>query len=332
MINNAKPTGHASVSTRLNNVARTRTAFQPVWPRRRNISGCWRQTSHMDAGQQGVTPTAGTAKATTIVAIGMLGMNALAYAFTLAAAHRLGPEEFSGVSALLGVLIVANVGALALQATAARRLATTQSHDWHKVAADIVRSALRVALVLATLLLLATPLMNSLLHLDDWVAAAMVGVACFPLTLMGAYSGIVQGERRWATLAMIYLSMGLGRIVCGGIALVIDPTMRAAMIGIAVGSYVPALLGAWFNRIRHRVTDRPPAGDRQSSGTTATPCWPSSPSPTSTSCSARHLFSSSDAGVYAAGAILSKTCLFLPTFVLVVAFPTMASNREAGHG
>ena len=54
----------------------------------------------------------------------MLGMNALAYAFTLAAAHRLGPTEFGGVSALLGVLIVANVGALALQATAARRLAT----------------------------------------------------------------------------------------------------------------------------------------------------------------------------------------------------------------
>ena len=43
---------------------------------------------------------------------------------------------------------------------------------------------------------------------------------------------------------------------------------------------------------------------------------------------ARHLFSSTDAGVYAAGAILAKTCLFLPTFVLVVAFPTMASNRE----
>ena len=48
---------------------------------------------------------------------------------------------------------------------------------------------------------------------------------------------------------------------------------------------------------------------------------------------ARHLFSSTDAGVYAAGAILAKTCLFLPTFVLVVAFPTMASDRDAaGRG
>ena len=78
---------------------------------------------------QSTAPTAGTAKATTIVAVGMLGMNALAYAFTLAAAHRLGPKEFSAVSALLGILIVANVGALALQATAARRLATAPPAD-----------------------------------------------------------------------------------------------------------------------------------------------------------------------------------------------------------
>lgn len=42
---------------------------------------------------------------------------------------------------------------------------------------------------------------------------------------------------------------------------------------------------------------------------------------------ARHLFSHHDAGIYAGGAILTKACLFLPKFVLVVAFPTMASNR-----
>jgi hypothetical protein len=71
----------------------------------------------------------GAARATSIVGIGMMAMNALAYGFTLLAAHLLGPTAFGGVSALLGVIIVANVGALALQATAARRLATCDPSD-----------------------------------------------------------------------------------------------------------------------------------------------------------------------------------------------------------
>jgi O-antigen/teichoic acid export membrane protein len=281
----------------------------------------------MGADQQGVTPTAGTAKATTIVAVGMLGMNALAYAFTLAAAHRLGPKEFSAVSALLGILIVANVGALALQATAARRLATSAPADRPGVAADISHSAMRVAVALATILLIATPLMNSLLHLDDWVTAAMVGVACFPLTLMGGYSGIVQGERRWTSLALIYLSMGVGRVVFGGTALAIDPTKRSAMIGIAVGSYLPAVVGAWLNRHERaaRSQHAPVLGELWLNGHTLLAFFAFTNLDVLL---ARHLFSGTDAGVYAAGAILAKTCLFLPTFLLVVAFPTMASNRE----
>jgi O-antigen/teichoic acid export membrane protein len=281
----------------------------------------------MDAGRRGVAPTAGTARATTIVAVGMMGMNVLAYAFTLAAAHRLGPTEFGGVSALLGVLIVANVGALALQATAARRLATAPNDQRPGVAADVVRSAIRVALVLGALLLAATPVMNSLLHLDDWVAAAMVAVACIPLTLMGAYSGIVQGERRWTSLALIYLAMGAGRIVCGGIALFVDPSMRSAMIGIAIGSFAPALVGAWFNRVRATPTSghQPVLGELWRNGHTLLAFFAFTNLDVLL---ARHLFSSTDAGIYAAGAILSKSCLFLPTFVLVVAFPTMASDRR----
>lgn len=69
----------------------------------------------------------GLATAGSLTAGGMMTMNLLAYAFTLLASHALGPEHFGAVSAFLGILLVANVGALALQATAARRIATTRA-------------------------------------------------------------------------------------------------------------------------------------------------------------------------------------------------------------
>jgi O-antigen/teichoic acid export membrane protein len=272
------------------------------------------------------SPAVGAARATSVVGVGMMAMNALAYLFTLLSAHLLGPKEFGGVSALLGVLIVSNVGSLTLQATAARRLATADDHHLAGVSRDVLRNAWSVAIGLGVLFLVATPLLDEVLHLHDWVAAAMVGVTTVPLTLMGAFAGIVQGERRWVPLASIYLAMGAGRVGGGTIALLIDPSLRSAMIGVAVGALAPAILGSVYCRApAFGASDHTPVlGELWRNGHTLLAFFAFTNLDVLL---ARHLFSTHDAGIYAAGAILAKACLFLPTFVLVVAFPSMATER-----
>jgi O-antigen/teichoic acid export membrane protein len=190
----------------------------------------------------------------------------------------------------------------------------------------VLRNAWSVAIGLGVLFIAATPLMDQVLHLHDWVAAAMVGVATVPLTLMGAFAGIVQGERRWGPLALIYVAMGAGRVVGGTAALVISPTLRSAMIGVAVGSLAPAVLGALYCRAPSTgPSDHVPVlGELWRNGHTLLAFFAFTNLDVLL---ARHLFSTHDAGIYAAGAILAKACLFLPTFVLVVAFPAMASER-----
>ena len=269
----------------------------------------------MESARGATGDAATTVRATSIVGLGMVAMNALAYVFTLVAARALGPTAFGGVSALLGVLIVANVGALALQATGARRLATVRGDaELESVARDLKRSGWFVAAALGLLLVLATPLISALLHIEDWLAIAMVAAACVPLTLMGAYAGVVQGQRRWAELALIYLSMGGGRVVGGGTALLVDPSLRSGMIGIAVGSLAPALIGGWYTRTPHvaAVLHVPILGELWRNGHTLLAFFALTNLDVLL---ARHLFSHHDAGIYAAGTILAKACLFLPTFV-----------------
>ncbi|MDP9318869.1 MAG: hypothetical protein M3O94_07315, partial [Actinomycetota bacterium] len=162
--------------------------------------------------------TAGAGRAATVVGLGMMTMNALAYAFTLLAAHMLGPTDFGGVGALLGVILVANVGSLTIQATAARRLATAEAHDVPAVRRDALRTGRALSLGLGLLLLAVVPLLDKALQLDDWLATGTVAPTCAALTMMGAYAGIVQGGRRWGALAAIFLAMGVGRIVAGGLA------------------------------------------------------------------------------------------------------------------
>ena len=61
-----------------------------------------------------------------LVAAAIAVMNVTTYGLTLAAARLLGPDQFGQFSSLLGVLIVVNVVSLALQATGARRVATSE--------------------------------------------------------------------------------------------------------------------------------------------------------------------------------------------------------------
>ncbi len=279
----------------------------------------------LDASDEPVQTT--LAKATGVVGLGMMAMNVLAYGFTLLAAHVLGPDSFGGVSALLGILIVSAVGSLALQATAARRLAVSSPEHEQAVIRDILSNSAKVTAVLGVLLLALTPLIDSVLHLDDLVASSMVAWATIPITMMGAYAGITQGQRRWSALAAIYAGLGAGRLAGGALAMLIDPTLRAAMIGLAVGTLVPLAIGVATTRL-------PAPGGSSGHEPLLRELWRNGHSLLAffafTNLDvllARHLFDSTDAGIYAAGAIVAKTCLFLPTFVLVVAFPTMASDR-----
>ena len=91
--------------------------------------------------------------------------------------------------------------------------------------------------------LLLAPVLNAVLHLNSLPTALLVGVAAIPLTYMGAQAGVLQGERRWGILGLVYLAQGLGRVFFGVGLIVFWPTEFAAMAGVALG-----LLGAGHHR------------------------------------------------------------------------------------
>jgi O-antigen/teichoic acid export membrane protein len=268
------------------------------------------------------------AAATTLTAVGMMAMNVLVYAFTLASSRLLGPEEFGGVSAFLGVLLIANVGALALQATAARRIATSTPDTRHEVAHDVIVSTWHTALALAALFLAATPLFMATLH-TPLLASLMVGCTVGPLTMLGGYLGVLQGSERWRWLALTFVANGVGRCAFGILGILVDRSVNGAMVGVALGAVLPALVG-WFGcrHVPHAAAGRHYKVFRE--------VWHNGHSLLAffvlTNLDvlvARNQFSELDAGLYAAGSIIAKTCLFLPQFVIIVAFPKMAQDQAA---
>lgn len=270
------------------------------------------------------------------IAVAMGIMNVSTYAFTILAARLLGPSEYGALAAVMGLLLVVNVVALGLQATGARRVSAAPG-EVAQIESEILSATYRSAVAVGLLCLLAVPLVSIALRLDSWLVAGLLAVAAVPLTVMGGQAGLLQGERRWLPLAGIYLMTGLGRVIFGVAALILEPDALGAMVGVAIGAFAPAVLG-WF-ALRHPA--RTAGRVEPTAPLIPPPRWAKGGVLREVAHNshallaffalsnvdvvvARSVLGDHQSGLYAGGLILAKAVLFLPQFVVVVAFPAMA--------
>ncbi len=169
-----------------------------------------------------------------------------------------------------------------------------------------------------------TVVLTPVLKLDSYWAVILCGATLIPLTVMGAESGIAQGTARWGALTAIYVGNGVGRLIGGAAALAISQSVNAAMIGIAIGSWLPALAGARL-MIGHGkgalISRRPLLKEALFSTHALLAYFVLS---NLDSLIARNRFDEHESGLYASGLILAKAALFFPQFVSVVLFPDLA--------
>lgn len=270
-------------------------------------------------------------KGGSVIAIAMVIMNIATYGYTMVAARVLGPQTYGGFAAMMNLLLVVSVVSLGLQATAARRISADPAHVNH-IEDEVMRVTYRGALGVGAVLLVASPLINIVLKLDDLPTAALVGLAAIPLTAMGGQAGILQGERRWQPLALVYIASGVPRILIGTALILWQPSEFVAILGVAIGMVAPVIVG-WI-ALRHRESS-----DLRSEAHEGRAIMKEALHNTQALFAffalsnadiivARNVLDAREAGLYASGIILTKAVLFLPQFVVVVAFPSMSTASE----
>lgn len=263
------------------------------------------------------------------IAVAMMLMNVATYVFTMTTARIIGPASYGAFFALMNLVMILSVVMLGLQTTAARRI-SADPHHVGQIEREIVRVSLRASLLLGAVLLLAAPLINHLLDLKSLPTALLAAVAIVPMTMTGAQMGILQGERRWRELAVIYVLSGLPRLLVGTALILWQPTEVMAFLGVTLGFYAPFLYGLFV--LRH---EREAGETHERHG-----FWRIIKEAIVNSQAlfayfaltnidmlvGRSVLDSQDSGLYAAGLIVSRAVTFLPQFVVVIAFPSMSTN------
>ena len=263
------------------------------------------------------------------IAVSMAIMNVATYGFVILASPLLGTESYGAVAASLNVLLVISVGALGLQATAARRISAEPQHV-AQIEDSIMRVSYRAAGALGLLLLLLSPVIQRVLDLDHLGVALIIAASAVPMTITGGLAGILQGERRWAALGALYVASGVPRLVIGGAFIAWRPTEFWSLVGVGISFWAPVAVGWWALRHERRssTVTREHGGmamlkESIRNGQALFAFFALSSVDIIV---ARNVLSDHESGLYAGGLILAKAMLFLPQFVVIVAFPTMATG------
>lgn len=254
-------------------------------------------------------------------------MNAAAYVFSLVAARLLIPADFGVVTALLSILQMGIVASMGLQAAAARRIAVSPANRAETIGI-VIRSTALASLAVGAVALALAPAITWVLHLDSVWPALLCAATLVPLTAMGGFVGIAQGSEQWRIVTVVALGNGFGRLVFGVVALLIHPSVTSAMIGVAVGAWAPVVIGARMLGV-HAGTDRsrrPLLGEALVGTHTLFAFYVLSNLDALIS---RNRLDAHEAGLYAAGLILSKAALMAPSFVGVLLYPRLATDETA---
>ena len=272
-----------------------------------------------------------------LIAPALTLVNLIGYLVTVSAARALSKDAYGELNAFLGVLLVASVPALALQAVVARSVARRGAAGGEGALERAVVARAAVAGLVLTLGAAAlSPVVAAFLHTGLagplWVAAQLL-----PFVVLSAAMGVLQGEERFQALALGICAQAVGKalglvplLLSGGSASVLAAlaggTALAMLTAVAlVGRRLPG--GLTGSRVADTLKGLPTVRlvVAAASGLLALLVLANLDL-----LLARNVLSGDESGRYSAGSVLAKAAFWLPQAVAVVVFPRL-SEPEAGR-
>ena len=257
---------------------------------------------------------------TLLVAVALAGSNVGMYLLTVIAARLLAPATFGELGSLLAVLVVGAVPSMALQTTAALRVATDDGDR-----GPLVTVGLTTSTVVAVLALACTPLLMLVLHLDRPWAVLCLALSLAPITLNGLWHGILQGTHRFRALAQLLGFEGAARVGGALVGLLVTRTPTGALAGTVLGALAVAFVG-WLicGRPRPRRRERGQLREvlHASQALLALVLLVNLDLVL-----ARHTLPADAVGEYAVGSVVTKIAYWLPCAIAVVMLPRLVSEE-----
>ena len=263
-------------------------------------------------------------QATAIVGVGLAVSQVIAMVQMLIVSRILGPEQFGAFGAMAVVLLMGSTVLAATQVIIARHVASGRSLQ--QIGAGSVLAAGLATFAVGAVV---APLLSRILNLNDVAGLMLVAFAFIPFTVTGAQLGLLQGYERHSRLGTLYVLSTVTRVIGAVIGAALGQTADSTMLGLALGATLGAVIGHFM--LIERLAWRSEEGTRHylvETGHAAHALIALYALTNLDVLLARAQLSAFDAGLYAAGALVARAVFFLPTAILVVAFPRIVAGAR----
>ena len=257
------------------------------------------------------------------------GVNIFNFLFHVVVSRLLGPTHYSALSAMLSIvaLLTVPLGAIQLAVTQAVARRVDENASIGLGRSVTVAGAYGLIATIAAIALI--PVVDRFLHLGSFVPALLVATWIPVATIGAVLTGALVGEFRFRDVAVATFVGGavvrllVGVVLAetgGGVAGAVSATLIAQ---ITTTVMLAILARSYFSRTADLVSLRTTSRDTLFSigalaGLTALMGVDT--------VLARHYFTPSVAGQYAAGAVAARIALFVPSAITTVAFPHMVAG------
>lgn len=257
-----------------------------------------------------------------LVAPALTLLNAAGYVLAVAASRVLDPAAYGALTSLLGVLLVASVPALALQAVVARSVARRpEGEEAGPRERALVRRCAGVGALVTVVVAALSPLLALFLHVGVagplWLAAGLL-----PLTVLSAVLGVLQGREHFGALATTIVVQGLAKLLAL-VPLALGGGPAAVLAGFSAGTAVAAAVGLALLHLgpgRGAPPDLPRARELLVAGGALLALLALA---NLDLLLARNALPRDASGQYAVGSVLAKAAFWLPQTVAVVVLPRL---------
>ncbi len=270
-----------------------------------------------DAAARGTAPTAWRTNA--FVAVATIVANVLGYGFNLVMSRALGPSRFGELSALIAIVLVASVPGTALQALVARQIATHDGDGGDD--GQILHQSLLLGGLVGVLTLAAAPVLRLFLHVDSWASLVWLAAVLVPTTVAFGCQGVLQGRQRFHALGALLVLVQGARLVASVITAALHGGVTMSLAATAVLTCLVVLVAVPM--IAHPHWHRPAIAALPLLARDAAAVLGVLVLTNLDLLLARHYLPHDEAGLYAAGNLITKAAFWGPSFVATVTYPRL---------
>ena len=271
------------------------------------------------------------------IAVGL--SNVCSYGFHLVSARTLGPSSYGDVATLAAVAGILTLPLAGVQVFVARHVSggITRGRAINDggYVSSFCGAMLAIGAGIAVVLVVATPLIKSVLGIASLTAVVLAVLSVAPAFVSPALVGVAQGLQRFVLLSVAIAAPAALRVILAAAALGagfgVAGAMAASLVAVAAAALIPLWvlrhslgpLGAWRPRL--------PRSDALAllpvvAGMLAITCLT-----TDDLVAAKIAFEPHEAGLYGSASLIGRVILYLPVAIVTVLLPHVAARASAGR-